>query len=49
MKRYNTHFVIKIFIQRESIDYIETFNLVLLKYFFKIRMILVVPFDIELY
>lgn len=49
IKRYKTLFVAKGFTKKEGIDYNKTFSLVSMKGSFRIIMILVAQFDLELH
>ena len=49
MERYKARLVAKGFTQKEDIDFTETFSLVLTKNSFRIVMILVAYFDLELH
>jgi Reverse transcriptase (RNA-dependent DNA polymerase) len=49
VKRYKVRLVAKRFIQKEGIDFTETFSYVSTKDSFKIIMALVTHFDLELY
>ena len=49
MERYKTHLVGKYFIQKEGIDYKETFSLISLKESFRILMVLIAHFNLELH
>ena len=49
VKRYKTHLVIKNFIQKEGIDYKETFSSISSKDSFRIIMALMAHFNFEVY